>query len=381
MLVVAPTVTPPLNGHAAPTNWNAFLYMDGPAYAAIAAGGYAHAPPLLTAFFPLYPLISGAIMRITALPFAMVGTLVSNVSFLLALLTIYAWVRERQGTATARWTILTMCCLPLSIYGSLAYTEGLFALLTTLALRDFERECYVRAGIWGALASATRPTGAALIPAFAFGAASVRKPSAWVSMVISCAGIGAYAFVCWRALGDPLAFVHAQYGFRGDVFTRFWPWQDLFNVLLGITGPRLWPYQLGIVACAILWYRKRSTIPHSAQILAGAALTLAELRLWWAGSTDLLIIFAGVAALLYFRARLDNVPTAFALIAVAMIVGAGYPLAADRLAYSLVPLIVALALVWSQLPLAGAVTLAVFAAQIPHDAIRIAQHVWWLTNL
>lgn len=380
MLAIAPGMTPPLNGHPAPTNWNAFLYMDGPAYAAIAAGGYSHAPSQLTAFFPLYPLISGAIMRVTSLPFPIVGTLVSNIAFLLALWTIYVWVSERQGVSQARWAILTFCWLPLSIYGSLAYTEGLFALLSTLALRDFGRERFVRAGVWGALATAARPTGMALIPAFALGAA-VRKPAAWVTAALSCVGICVYAFVCWKVGGDPLAFVRAQYGFRGDLFSRYWPWRDLLDVLLGTTGPRLWAYQLAIIACVVVWYRKRAVLPNGAQFLAGAALTLAELRLWWAGSTDLLLIFGGVAALWVFRREIGIHSTAFALLGVALIVGAGYPLAADRLAYSLVPLVVALAMVWSRFPQVGAVTLLFFAGQIPHDAVRIAQHVWWLTNL
>lgn len=384
MLIVAPAIPAPLNGHPALPVWDTFLYLDGKAYGMIATRGYDYAPDgafHTVAFFPLYPLLIAALVRVTGLPLSIAAVVLSNAAFLVALWVIFIWTQERFGSKPAYWTVLTFCCLPLSIYGSLVYTEGLFLLLTTLALRCFERDAFVAAGLWGALASATRPTGAALVLAFAVGACLRPSSRAWVAALLSSLGIAGFIAFCGAAFGDPLAFVHAQTTWRGDLFSRLWPWQDLMNVLFGTSGPQLWPYQLAIFACVALSMFKRKTLPPFAAFASGGMLTLAELHLWWAGSTVLLIVIVGgIATLLAFR-RFGIVPTAFALGAMAMIVSGGYPVSADRIAYSVVPICAALGALWARFPQVGLVALAFFALQLPPDAISIAHGVWWLTNL
>jgi hypothetical protein len=270
-----------------------------------------------------------------------------------------------------------MCCVPLSIFGSLAYTEGLFALLSTLALRAFERERFAAAGIWGALASATRVTGAGLVPAFLLGACLKRKAGGAFAALLAAAGIGAFALYCWRAFGDPIAFVHVQVAWRGDDFGRLWAWQHLLGVFFGVVGPARWPFQVAVVAAGVLWWRFRDRISGAVAFFLGAVLALAEVHVWFESPGIMLFIIAGGAAVVAFRARLGIAAVAYALAGIGIIAAAGFPVSADRIAYSIVPIAVALALLWDCVPGAGTVTLLWFAFMLPGDAIKIAQRLWW----
>jgi Gpi18-like mannosyltransferase len=100
-----------------------------------------------------------------AYPFEVAGTLV-NICFLGAIIIVYLWVEEHHGKSAARWSSAVLAWCPFSLFGTVIYTEGLFLLLSTAALRAFDKKQYFWLALCGALATATRPTGIALIPAF-----------------------------------------------------------------------------------------------------------------------------------------------------------------------------------------------------------------------
>ncbi len=193
--------------------WHLFTHFDGGAYKTIVTAGYDYAndgEKHNIVFFPLYPLLVYGVMTL-GIPFEVAGTIVNNLGLLGAMLILYSWVEERHNINTARWVTAVLAWCPFSLFGTVTYTEGLFLLVTTAALRSFDKQQYTSAAVWGALATATRVPGAALIPAFLFEAWRERKPPiAYAAALATAVGLLLFMTYCAITFGDPLAFVHAQ---------------------------------------------------------------------------------------------------------------------------------------------------------------------------
>ena len=218
-----------VHGFVPRIGWELFSHWDGAWYRQIATSGYDYANDGLehsVAFFPFFPLVSHAVMTF-GLPFEIAGTLVNNLALLGALLLLYGWAKERHSLSIARWATAVLAWYPFSLYGTVLYTEGLFLLLTTAALRAFDHRQYVRAALWGAMATATRAAGTALIPAFFLVAWRERKSSAaYIASLATGGGLLLFSVYCALRFGDPLAFVHAN---------RAWPqptWLDIVPAVL-----------------------------------------------------------------------------------------------------------------------------------------------------
>jgi len=119
------------------------------------------------AFFPLYPLLWRTVSSVTGeLP--LTGMLLSNFFFFLALLLLHkAALAFGLDRASADRTLFYLAIFPVSYFFSLPLTESLFLLLTTASFYFGKRERWWLAGLFGALASATRLTGVLLLPALA----------------------------------------------------------------------------------------------------------------------------------------------------------------------------------------------------------------------
>lgn len=203
-----------------------FIHWDGAWYRKIATLGYDYADDQQwhsVAFFPLFPLISRGVMCL-GLPFEVAGILVNNLALLGALFLLYCWVQERYSIREARWVVAALVWCPFSLYGTVIYTEGLFLLLTTASLRAFDNHQHGQAAVWGAMATATRAVGVALIPAFLLVAWREKRPAiAYAAALASSGGILLFSIYCAVRFGDALAFVHVQ---------RAWQhlsWLDIFN--------------------------------------------------------------------------------------------------------------------------------------------------------
>jgi len=171
MLIIAPLFPVASNGVIATFSWDVFHAWDSVWYEKIVTNGYDFSSDVkqihTVAFFPLFPLLCRLLMTI-GLPFKIASFLVNNLAFLATLIILYFWVEELYGRSAARWIITTLAWCPYSIYGTVIYTEGLFLLCTTSALRTFEKKQYTWAAFWGALSTAIRVPGITLIPAFLF---------------------------------------------------------------------------------------------------------------------------------------------------------------------------------------------------------------------
>ena len=139
MLAIAPLLPAPPGGIAATVGWGVFAAWDSDFYERIAVFGYN--TPHAIAFFPLFPLLVRGLMTL-GLPFVVAGTLVNNLAFLAALIFIHNWVASSHSKSIARWTTVVLTLFPLSIFGTVIYSEGLYLLFSAVALRAFEQKRY-----------------------------------------------------------------------------------------------------------------------------------------------------------------------------------------------------------------------------------------------
>ncbi|HEX3510740.1 MAG TPA: mannosyltransferase family protein [Solirubrobacteraceae bacterium] len=206
------------------------------------------------AYFPAYPLSIRAV-SLTGIPIVLAGVLVSFVAFAFALQGIRRLAelelpRLRAGARAAsvpRLAVLITAFSPMAFFFSADYSESLFLAFTVGLFWSAREGHWLRAGVFGALAGATRSTGLVLIaPALLLylygpredrppdrplrapaggwkpGAAGllvrsaalarpryrVRRDVLWLALLP--AGVALYAGWLAAAGGDPLAPFHAE---------------------------------------------------------------------------------------------------------------------------------------------------------------------------
>lgn len=217
---------------------SAFAAWDGEWYGRIAATGYSYDPdrPSAVAFFPLYPILAGALVQTTGMPTEWALLLVSQGALVATFALLAAYVRQRAAAAEDElpgWTLLAFGLFPTTFFFRMAYTESLFMMLMLIALLGMERGWRP---VWIALvigaATGTRSVAVALVPVFAMylwrrmrseeagqenglGGLACRQWLAWsarVSVLLPacCWGLLAYMAFLWFVFGEPLAFVKTQ---------------------------------------------------------------------------------------------------------------------------------------------------------------------------
>jgi hypothetical protein len=189
---------------------------DAVYYLGIAAEGY-HLEPVKEGyrdwvFFPLYPMAIRAASVVTLGDLPLAAILVSNVSFLAAMATLYALTRRHLDHERTVRAVTYLAIAPGAVAFSMAYGESLFLLLSVGAFLAAEQRRWAVMGILCALAALTRLPGVLLvIPLFvlqwqAFG--RPRLPTIWLALgPLALVGFMAYQGV---AIGDPLGFLTAQ---------------------------------------------------------------------------------------------------------------------------------------------------------------------------
>lgn len=133
-------------------------------YGSIAENGYIEPEDIRqgemrnTAFLPLYPMLMRVLAPVTGGPF-LAGLLISNLSFLIALVLLWALIEFKFDRTVATKTIILMAFNPYSLFFSSVYTESLFLALVVGAFFLAERSQWVPAFLLAGLAAATRVTG------------------------------------------------------------------------------------------------------------------------------------------------------------------------------------------------------------------------------
>lgn len=263
-------------------------------YYSIALGGYGatagtvptEQPAILSAFFPLAPLLTRALALLGSLwsgqldtvTLAMAGVAVSHIATLTAFWLLFELVREETGDrATAQRAVLYAAIFPLAFYYAVPYAEPLFLATSLGAFLSARRGHWLRAGLWAAAASATRPFGILLLPVLLLEAllawrrgALPRAELPRVGLALALAPVGLLLFMLhlWQRVGDPLIFARAQALFwnREPVFPLLTLWRGLWYVL-----------RPGLSDNADMYGR---TLLHTTIVWGGLLVLLASLRSW-----------------------------------------------------------------------------------------------------
>ena len=154
-----------------------FGNFDGVHYLRIAQNGYD--AQYSQAFFPLYPLLIRIFTdlnpfvpkdpmldtRIYVDPsYFLMGFILSNVFFLLALILFYKLIRIDFNPKVAFGSLFLLAAFPTSFYFGSIYTESLFLFLVLGAIYFARKGNFLVGGVFSVFASATRIFGLLLVP-------------------------------------------------------------------------------------------------------------------------------------------------------------------------------------------------------------------------
>jgi hypothetical protein len=227
----------------APTGYSDLCQLDCSRYTDIAKSGYEkldlsqfnYSRMANFAFFPLFPLASFLASQLLDLS-PQTGVLLASKLFFL--LSIYAFIKMVQTIAPSSHALVNGSIAafnPYSIYGNAGYTEPLFLLLTCIFFALLGRSMFLRAGLTGALLSATRLVGVVSIVSYLISLTLPWPTWRWRNRFKGLAGMaliptGLLLFMAHlqERTGDPLAFIHIQ-----RAWGRATP-----------TGPASWLYAL-----------------------------------------------------------------------------------------------------------------------------------------
>ena len=399
MLYVAPHLPVPSGGDIPSFGWSVFNGWDGGHYQHIALNGYEYADDGKehnVAFFPLFPLIVKAIMS-WGVSFEVAGTVVNNLAFAIALYSMYFFVKQYCGQYQAQWTTAVLAFAPGSMFAGVIYTEGLYLALSIAALRAFDNQNYGRTFLWGAMATATRPTGLAIIPAFMIAAWKQRKPFvAYLSGLGSSVGVLLYCLYCKIRFGEPLAFIHAQRGWRSSVgfdwkgwgkmimqiFTGSTSWRingissfvhPLLLSLIIISGFLLWRFRFKLGSsktdCGLgfliicLWLLAGDPLINTVSVIGSIYL------LWW-------VSFGRKSGKNALSSNIRPVTMVYGLCGMGLILASGGTMSLSRIAYGIFPTSIALGIFLSDHPRVGYSVIFLFNIILICTSVRFAQGLW-----
>jgi len=212
---------------------HAWYQWDSAWFTRIAAHGYAGSGA--AAFFPLFPLLMAGLDPVLPGGVFGAGLVVGNLALLGALVVLHRLVATESDDATADRALWYLVAFPTGFFLAAAYNTALFLALTVGAVYALRRQHWWVAGVLGALASTTRSAGLLLVVPFCYEYLRLRRVHPAVLLVP--AGLAGYMIYTWRALGDPLAFVHAQAHWSRHLD---WPWSAVGHQLGTIVRqPRL----------------------------------------------------------------------------------------------------------------------------------------------
>jgi hypothetical protein len=224
---------------------NYWAHWDGAWYSEIATQGYGTRAPESTAFFPLYPLLVKLGSSLAGGP-AMWGVLVSLLCTALALFFVYRVAENLYGVSAARASTLALAFFPTAFFLNAVYTEALFLALTAGAVWAARvRGNLWLAGVFGALATATRNLGVLLLIPLFFEWARRRSTvglRGLAGLLLVPAGLVAYAVFLRQRFGDALVFARQQSAYwerelTGPLTTLGRAWHDAGEGMRYILDP------------------------------------------------------------------------------------------------------------------------------------------------
>lgn len=188
---------------------------DGGTYLKIAEHGYRNIQS--TAFFPIYPILIRTLHTILHLTYLRSGILLSNLSYLVALILMYRMFVHHFGSNTARRALWLLSCFPVAFFFNVVYTESLTLMLYVIFFYLLEREHWWGALIVGFLATGVHDLNVLLvIPAGVYWWVYIRpvptsKPFLRLTgMALIPLSLVIYMLFLYIHFGHPLAFLIAE---------------------------------------------------------------------------------------------------------------------------------------------------------------------------
>ncbi|MDJ0696644.1 mannosyltransferase family protein [Mastigocoleus sp. MO_188.B34] len=388
MLYLAPNLPAPPGGVSPQFGWEVFSSWDSEHYYNIATSGYeftndggAHN----VAFFPLFPLMVKGLM-ILGLRFEIAGMLLNNLSFCLACYCLYFWIKQYNGTKAAIWSVAVLTWIPASMFAGVIYTEGLYLFLSIAALQAFDRKQYVWTALWGAMATATRPTGLALIPTFIITAWKQRKPiGAYFAGFATAIGLLLYSLYCAIQFGEPLAFIIAQKGWRDSLG---FDWEGWLKMLVQIVaGTSNWKHGFIqdplhpilftlIITLGYLLWRSRAKLGAEK---VGSGIIVLTFLLWLLAGDPLINTMATIGSgylLWHLRQELSMIAVIYGWCGLGLLFASGSTMSLNRLSYGIVSTSLVLGILVSRYSRWGYLTLSFFAITLASLSVRFTQGLW-----
>jgi len=281
--------------------------------AAFLGGPVAYRPGDATGFFPLYPMLirAAGCLGISSL-FAAV--LVSNLALLAALWFLRDLVRRDFGEAIAERAVWVLLAFPTSFFLSAAYAEPvmLAALVGSFWAARADRPW--PAGLLGALATLSRPTGILIVLPLAdellLRRPTSRRADRWYErlgpLLLPPAALGGFMLYCHAQFGSYAPFLARQERWRG-AFSG--PWRAFARYL---EGPQIHDahhstidlvFALILVGSIPFLFRK---LPRSYALYATAAILLPLGSTLWSFSRLAATIFPFHVLIALWTARSDR---------------------------------------------------------------------------
>lgn len=204
-----------------PGDWVAGVWakFDAGWYLNIARDGYGFVSvdkQANVAFFPAYPLSMRWLGWVLGGNPLVAGVLITLASLAGAVVLFARWCTGRIGEPATRWAVVALLVYPYAwfLFGAV-YADALFLLAALGAFTLLERGHPVLAGLAGAVATATRPVGVAVVVGLVVlvwvrrgGWRQLRPADAGV--LLSLGGLAAWMGFLAARFGDPLLFSRIQ---------------------------------------------------------------------------------------------------------------------------------------------------------------------------
>lgn len=195
---------------------------DGTWYLAVVERGYPAAIPEVegslvqntTAFFPLYPLTVRAADVVLPGGAVVAGVGVALAFGAAATVLVAVLASAVAGRAVAERSAALFCFFPGALVFSLVYSEGIMIAAAAACLLLLHQRRWIAAGVAGAMASASRPTGIAVAAACAWAAmVAIRHRREWralIAPILAPVGMVAFLGFLWARTGEADVWFRTQ---------------------------------------------------------------------------------------------------------------------------------------------------------------------------
>lgn len=221
-----------------PTYASHWATWDAPHYFKLATEGYKAGEPQC-AFYPLWPGLLFAVIKLTGMNVVLAGLLLANIFAVTAAAVFHRFAALKFGSAVAGNALILLLVFPGSLFLNFAYTEALFLLLLMGLVLGLEERRLWLVALCAALLPLCRASGQFVLLPLAFLVWRRRNGASMTAVVALVAGVAAYYGIMWALTGNAFEGVQAQKhwsqnaGLSGKLWLR--PFESL-EALPAVTG-------------------------------------------------------------------------------------------------------------------------------------------------